>query len=145
MTYFNWAPELDTGISVIDNQHKRIVEYINTLDKAVREKDMSVVAEVVEQLTDYTVTHFTFEEELMQKHGYPYLDAHKKVHQAFTERVQNYKKRIDQGEDVSRQLLSDLRIWLTNHIKRDDKDYVEICNKVDHSWVSRAVNRLFGT
>ncbi len=145
MTFFKWDPDLDTGITVIDTQHQRIIEYINALDTAVKEKDSSIVAEVVEQLIDYTVTHFTFEEVLMAQYDYPYLEAHRKVHEAFAVRVLNYQKRMQAGEDVSRRLLSDLRIWLTNHIKRDDKDYVSVCMQVDAGWLTRTLNRFFGT
>ncbi len=31
MDYLEWTKDLDTGVTVIDKQHRRIVDYINQL------------------------------------------------------------------------------------------------------------------
>lgn len=145
MLYWQWDPSLNIGIDVIDNQHKRIVDYINDLELAVRNKDQEVVKAVVEKMVDYTVTHFAFEEALMEKSGYKITASHQEVHRAFTRRIQDYQKRCIAGEDVARRLLSDLRMWLINHIKRDDKDYVPAVQAaMDESWLSKSLRKFFG-
>jgi hemerythrin len=126
MAYLTWDHELDTKIPVIDNQHRRIVEYINELHAAIEHGDRKQVGQVVEQLVDYTLSHFAFEEELMEQSGYMFLSAHKKVHNMFTRKVSEYQQRFELGEDIGRQLLTTLRTWLINHIRRDDADYAEI-------------------
>ena len=126
MAYLTWDHELDTKIPVIDNQHRRIVEYINELHSAIEQGDRKQVGQVVEQLVDYTLSHFAFEEELMEQAGYSFIAAHRKVHAMFTRKVADYQQRFELGEDIARQLLTTLRTWLINHIKRDDADYAEI-------------------
>ena len=126
MAYLSWDPELNTDIPVIDNQHRRIVEYINELHDAIQNGDRDEVGEILEQLVDYTLSHFAFEEELMEQAGYPFIVAHKKVHVLFTKKIADYQQQFDLGEDVGRKLLTTLRTWLVNHIKRDDADYAEI-------------------
>lgn len=126
MAYLTWDHELDTKIPVIDNQHRRIVEYINELHSAIEHGDRKQVGQVLEQLVDYTLSHFAFEEELMEQSGYVFLSAHRKVHGMFTRKVSEYQQRFELGEDIGRQLLTTLRTWLINHIKRDDADYAEI-------------------
>jgi len=32
-----WTNDLNTGIDVIDSQHKRIVDYINELERAIKQ------------------------------------------------------------------------------------------------------------
>jgi hemerythrin len=121
-----WTPDLELGIGVIDSQHQRIVEYINQVDHARQTASAAELAEVLDELVDYTLSHFAFEETLMEEAGYPFIKAHKKVHQLFTKRVDAFQQRSKAGEDVTEELLHVLKAWLVNHIKRDDKDYSEI-------------------
>lgn len=125
MAFLKWTSDLDTGIDVIDNQHRRIVEYINELHDAIELQSRENIAVVLEELVDYTLSHFAFEEDLQEQAGYPFAHAHKKVHELFKRKVADFQQRFELGEDISRQLLTLLRTWLVNHIKRDDADYVE--------------------
>ena len=120
-----WNDQLCIGIDVIDQQHRRIVEYINQLDDArssgYSREEMGLL---INELVDYTISHFGFEESLQEDAKYPFINAHKKVHELFTKRVAEFQVRFSKGEDISRELNSLLVAWLFNHIKRDDTDYV---------------------
>jgi hemerythrin len=153
MAFIQWSHDLDTGIGVIDNQHKRIVEYLNELNDANKTGNMDEINHVLDELVDYTVTHFAFEEELQEKAEYPFLKAHKRVHEIFAKRVVEFQNRSKAGENVGGELLGMLKIWLINHIKGDDADYAESVKKMldaehgheEHSgWVGSALKRLFG-
>jgi len=146
MAYFVWDPSLNIGVDVIDEQHKRIVDYINTLEVVQRDKNVEKLNQVMSELADYTLTHFIFEEELLEKANYPFISAHKKVHEAFKNRVSSYQERLKNGEDVSKEVLSELRIWLTNHIKKDDKDYSSYVIKIlkKANWITDSIKKLFG-
>lgn len=126
MAKFIWTDQLSIGIDVIDQQHKRIVEYINQLDDArtnglSREESSWILGELI----DYTISHFSFEESLQEEAGYPFCTSHKKVHESFTKRIAEFHERAEKGEDVTKALNSLLVTWLFNHIKRDDTDYSE--------------------
>lgn len=126
MGKFLWTEQLNTGIEVIDNQHRRIVEYINQLEDArLGGYSRAEVSSIIDELVDYTISHFAFEESMQEEAGYPFVKAHKKVHDLFAQRVSEYQARFSRGEDVSKALSSLLVTWLFNHIKRDDVDYVE--------------------
>ena len=125
MTQLNWTSDLETGIQVIDKQHQRIVDYINKLQHAQQFHSREEVGTVLDELVDYTLSHFAFEESLMEEAGYPFINAHKKVHQLFVRRVADYQQRFKMGEDIADELLNTLRAWLINHIKNDDQDYSE--------------------
>ena len=130
MAYLHWTNDLDTGIKVIDNQHRRIVDYINELHSANESGDPAVINHVLGELVDYTLSHFSFEEELQERANYPFFKAHKRVHEIFTKRVAEFQKRAADGENVAPELLSMLKIWLVNHIKGDDADYAESVKKM---------------
>lgn len=150
MAYMQWTEDLETGISVIDEQHRRIINYINELDHASQTGNASEVKEVLEGLLDYTITHFQFEEELQEKAGYPFLKAHQRVHEIFMKRVATFRERAANGENVVPELLSMLKVWLSSHIKGDDRDYVESVRKVlgeddsNDGWLSSTLKRFFG-
>jgi len=154
MAYLHWSSDLDTGIDVIDKQHRRIVDYLNELNVANENGDQAVTNHVLGELVDYTLTHFAFEEELQERANYPFLKAHKRVHEIFTRRVGEFQKRAATGENVAPEILSMLKIWLVNHIKGDDADYAESIKtmlgleggegKIAGGWVGYALKKFFG-
>jgi len=110
-----WIDDLDTGIAEIDRQHRRIVEYINQLGELRHTHDRNGLRDVIGELVDYTLSHFVFEESLMENAGYMFSDPHKKVHEIFTRRVGELQTRFDLGEDVADELHGMLSRWLFNH------------------------------
>ncbi len=152
MTLLVWQDNLNVGIDVIDQQHMRIVEMLNQLHFAQRSKDTNAVADVIDELVDYTLSHFAFEEELMEESGYPFCAAHKRIHEVFTKRVAEYQLRCRAGEDVADELRNMLSRWLFNHIRSDDKAYSEQVKAhlnmftVQHQqggWLGRTLGRFF--
>lgn len=125
MTELVWTAELDTGIREIDVQHKRILSYINALNELKSTSSREELATVLDEMVDYTISHFAFEEALMENAGYMFSEPHKKVHQLFARRVAEYKTRFEAGEDVTADLHSMLSRWLFNHIRNEDHGYVD--------------------
>lgn len=153
MAYLVWQEDLDTGIQVIDSQHKRIVEMINQLHDAQAQHDRELLGNVIEELVDYTISHFAFEETLLEDSGYQFSRAHKKVHELFIKRVSDYRMRFEAGEDVAEELKGLLGRWLFNHIRNDDANYVasvkagmqDLTRDQSHGgWLSRSMKRFFG-
>ena len=146
MSYWSWDPSLSIGIDVIDAQHRRIVDYINELHAAHADNSRDKISDVLTGLVDYTLTHFAFEEDLMENSGYPFIEAHKKVHVAFAENIGKFVEQHEAGHDVTRRLLSTLQVWLTNHIKHDDKDYSTLVKKTlnkNQGWIKKAIGKWF--
>lgn len=150
MAYMEWSADLALGIPVIDHQHKRIIDYINALEDATFTGNIDDTKHAIEGLVDYTLTHFEFEEELQRDAGYPLLKAHKAVHGNFMARIGAYRERSKSGEDVAAELLSVLKVWLTTHIKGDDRDYVEYVkpnakgdNAQGAGWLARSIKNFF--
>ncbi|MDD2685585.1 MAG: bacteriohemerythrin [Gallionella sp.] len=151
MAKFIWTDQLNVGIDVIDQQHRRIVEYINQLDDArANNYSREEIGSLIDELVDYTISHFGFEESLQEEAGYPFLKSHQKVHELFAKRVADFQTRYNNGEDVTKGLNSLLVTWLFNHIKRDDADYVEtvkehLQRRTDTVEIKKSLfSRLFG-
>lgn len=152
MAHIQWSDDLNTNIAVIDSQHKRIVSYINNLEDVKDKNDRAVEEQVLNELVDYTLSHFAFEESLMEDAGYGFINGHKRVHQLFVKRVSDFMQRFKLGEDVTEELLTVLKAWLINHIKSDDNDYADIVRKnlgnmdarKGDGWLTKSVKKFFG-
>ena len=126
MEFIQWNKSLETGIELIDEQHKRIVDYINDLRVAQTKGDRNAVAKTIDDVIDYTQSHFGFEEVLLADAEYPLLNAHKKVHELFIRRVSDLSLRFKNGEDnIAVEMHQLLGRWLINHIQKDDRHYVD--------------------
>ncbi|MBT3206521.1 MAG: bacteriohemerythrin [Gammaproteobacteria bacterium] len=152
MNRIEWKPEFEVGIGVIDVQHHRIVDYINTLIESKGSTQHQELALIIDSLIDYTYSHFAFEEALMEEAGYEFLTVHQQTHEAFTRRLNVLHKSFRDGMDVSDELVELLKTWLINHIMSDDQSYVAVVREKfsvtdkmsDGGWFSKAYRRFFG-
>jgi hemerythrin len=152
VSYITWSEKLNTGITVIDKQHRRIVDLINELHLAhERGSGRDAIGKVIRAMIDYTITHFTFEEELQSEAGYQFSKAHKRVHEMFIKKVLEYEERFKAGEDIALEVSEMLQKWLVNHIKSDDEDYVPVVRRKlsfeserPSGWLAGALGRFFG-
>ncbi|SEA62202.1 methyl-accepting chemotaxis protein [Desulfuromusa kysingii] len=121
---FQWKDEYNTGVALMDKQHRRLVDLINQLFQCMRDGgDRMVLAEVVDELVDYTVTHFRAEEDVMRKYNYPDFEAHQQIHKSFVEKVGVYANKLKSGERLPpADIYNFLKDWLINHIEKQDRD-----------------------
>lgn len=123
--FLPWSGEFSVRIPQIDAQHRRLFDLVNRLASAVQGGGGgSSAMEVLKELAAYTQTHFTFEERLMQEHGYPDLAVHKEAHGRLVAQVEDFIRRAERGEAaLDLELLQFLKEWLTQHIMRVDLQY----------------------
>lgn len=143
----SWSEDFAIGIDIIDEQHKRLFEYFNEIEHCIKTEDETNIAQICRGLIDYAVSHNTFEESLMQQAGYPMLEAHHKVHEAFKARAYGYLDKINDGTNpmkIARDMRTDIGLWLINHIKREDKHYAPYVKKsLDKGFVKKMLGRFF--
>ena len=130
MAYVEWTQELETGIKAIDSQHRQFVNLINELDDAIQTSNIDGIKHVIEGVLNHTVTHFEFEEDLMQKARFSSLKAHQQSHEFFMRKIAVLRGKFNAGENVSMLLLNMLKGWLANHIKGEDRDYIDSVKKI---------------
>ena len=126
MTFWPWSKELEVGIGEIDEQHKWLVDLTNQLHDALEGgADQEKTSEILESLMDYTMNHFIVEEDLFLRLGYPETDAHQAEHNKFTGQIMNLIERHENGDSAGEETLELLKDWLTHHILKVDKAYVD--------------------
>lgn len=124
-----WRDEFSVGNNEIDTQHKKLFQiagkaYTLLKDDLVTDKYDQIIS-ILQELKDYTVYHFSFEEEYMKSLGYKRLLSHKVLHDDFIERINNVNlNAID--ENQSKYILETLDFivsWIGEHILGNDKLY----------------------
>lgn len=125
-----WTADLDTGFEDIDEQHKVLVERINLFADVFEAGNFIDTRNALENLIDYTVAHFSYEEEMLRQAEYHMLEPHKKVHENFVNKMVGMQTRFENGENAAgEELLNLLDGWLFRHIRLNDHGYVESVKK----------------
>lgn len=124
---FAFTDEYRTGIQLIDEEHEELFRIIRRANDLIMEELLhdkyDEIVSVLGQLRDYTVQHFTDEEEYMESIRYEGLDIQKKAHEAFVDKLNNIN--LEELDENQQQYLIDLvdflLMWLVNHILKLDK------------------------
>ncbi len=138
-----WSDNLNTGIDEIDRQHRKIVDYINELHRAAQGANRELIEKVLNGLIDYTISHFSFEEEMLENNHYDDLQEHKKLHHKFIARIQAHLDNHKKGDNVARALTGELQIWLIAHISREDQRYVSCITEPSDGIVNKMLDKFF--
>lgn len=124
MPNFEWDNNIALGIPTIDEQHKALFAWINSLNDAIAAGDGSeAVGEIIWKLITYVTEHFREEERLMLSCNYPGLAEHRKEHDLFVSRLQEIQVSFINGHEMSKSILDFLVEWLFTHIKGTDQGY----------------------
>jgi len=109
-----WREGFCIGIDQLDREHRHLFSLVMMLN-------LGTVEQTVEQLLDYVVTHFSNEQEAMEKSGYPAFDAHLKQHEAFASQIADFLMGSDGWtEERVQDLRRFLNKWLIGHIMTHD-------------------------
>jgi len=130
MALVNWENNYSVNINKIDEQHKSWINLINYLHEAMKAgKAKEVLGDILDEVMNYTVYHFTSEEKLFEQYNFPNKVEHKKIHDEFVQRFKKIKQEFENGKNIlSIELMTELKNWLTNHILNTDKEYSSFLN-----------------
>lgn len=122
----SWREELSVGVEEIDSQHKELIKHFGALLNACKEgKGSDEVRRLLAFLNEYVINHFSDEEELQRKSGFPDYEAHQREHIGFCKQLADLKQRIDsEGEVLVEHVLETNQMllnWLIRHISVRDK------------------------
>ncbi len=130
MALVEWSDKFLTNVKECDEQHKKLVNLVNSLyDAMSKGKGKEVLGKILDELVSYTDYHFKTEERLFQKYDYPDFAKHKLEHDQLTKKALDLKNRYKKGEvTISVEVMNFLSNWLKEHILRSDKLYGPFLN-----------------
>ena len=123
MALMIWGPMFEVGVHEIDTQHRQLFNLANELAEAIMQRrEQDILIRILAELTRYTQTHFTTEEQLMTRHQYPGAEAHRRQHQELVHQVEQLRLAVQEGQpDAADKVLKLFTGWLAEHIMHIDK------------------------
>ena len=125
MDVFNWSPLFETGITLVDDQHRRLVAIINRLgDVLIKGQiDPARIEDEYQALTDYAQRHFADEEGLMAAAQLDphYIEHHRQQHREFVGQLGALWLRRSATHESAEALHGFLSSWLTFHMLDEDQ------------------------
>ena len=122
--YIVWTERNNTGIAIIDEQHRSIVATINSLYYFLQEgHGPEISASTLVIIEQYAHIHFRTEERLMAEAGYPALNEHILMHKNLVEKSKglSYESRLENDPGIILKLLKE---WWMSHINNEDRKYI---------------------
>lgn len=131
-----WKDSYDIGVEKIDCQHRQLLAKLNEFfDACSKQQGKDQIEETLNFLKEYTLEHFSSEEELMADIDFPELTEHRQTHAEFVKTVLELEETLKtKGPSVlsTIKLNRTLTDWLLNHINKCDKligEYMATRNK----------------
>jgi len=128
-TFVVWSDKYETGIELIDAQHKELLVLINRLYKACLAKGDGADGEfrsAIHRMVDYVHFHFSAEVALLEKAGYPDVEDHKNHHDLLIKNILEASRDYGRGNTyVPIKFVRMLRDWVFGHIAVQDKVYAK--------------------
>ncbi len=122
-----WNKERSMGLSIIDEEHKKIVEIIDEIIAAKQCDNFSEkIKAILRKMIDSAWSQFMTEESYMIEFNYPEYQSHKEEHYDFVNRMNSYFDRVASGSyQLANEVLEYVKQWLVRHIEGTDRKYVE--------------------
>lgn len=119
-----WEDRLNTGISTVDMEHRKLIKLANELAVSIIDGEAKEhLKTVLDKLLEYTASHFKNEEALFTKFKYPNMEEHIAEHHDLTQKVMNLHKEISLR--FAGNIVEFLNSWLIDHILASDFKYAE--------------------
>ncbi len=128
---FPWNKNFETGIELIDEQHKQLVHILNKLAAHLaNNSDEDLLNKIFDELAGYADYHFKAEEQIWSAHfkDDDWLVNHEHTHESFIDKVIALKKEENDRplDDVIQEIISFLAQWLAYHILESDKRMAKV-------------------
>lgn len=118
-----WDDSYETGNQRIDNQHKKLFELTNRLERMIDGKEPMKPVEVIEYLDGYANIHFCYEETCMSMSNCPTQQLNRDAHERFMTLFETMKQRFaKEGTTIElvRLLQKTIADWIVKHICKID-------------------------
>ena len=126
--FVTWSDSLNTGVTMIDEQHRHLIDLTNELFQACKlggDTLDSVFRTTMKQMVDYVRFHFSYEQDMLLRIKYPKLKEQKSEHKKLVKTVLEATKEYGDKSKrfVPNNFVRFLRDWIIGHIGHHDKMY----------------------
>ena len=120
-----FSERMSVLVDDMDGDHQRIFDCINRIHASVKSGAPAAdQAQLFRDMAEFTSAHFAREEALMERHGYPGLEAQKTAHGKLLSTLGGYAEALQAGRTINLvSVLNFLNNWLQDHILKMDRQY----------------------
>jgi diguanylate cyclase (GGDEF)-like protein/hemerythrin-like metal-binding protein/PAS domain S-box-containing protein len=117
-----WRPEWECGDATIDAQHQKLIALSERLiHQLLKDVADPIVRGMLDELIDRAVEHFTDEESLQTRIGYPDRQRHAQAHAVLTAKALHLRTLFNQGDLTSSAFFSFvIDDFVVNHLATED-------------------------
>jgi hemerythrin-like metal-binding protein len=122
-----WTNQMNVGVKLLNNDHKKLVLLINSLhDGLVTGQAKSELESIFERLLHFTRIHHANEEKFLADAGYLGSPLHQHEHEVLIAQLIDLQNSFRDATQlgVEMEILNRLRHWLFKHIQGSDQQYV---------------------
>ncbi|MBC7907677.1 MAG: hemerythrin family protein, partial [Rhodospirillaceae bacterium] len=126
MALIDWSERLSVHVVEFDQDHQKLIAILNNLWEASEERrGYEIIVSLLDELIEYTRTHFAREEEMFARWNYPGAAKHMEAHRKLIAMAGELQAKFAQegSETVADEVFEFLRDWLIRHILGDDAAY----------------------
>lgn len=128
-----WTADLESGIDVLDAQHRKYFNLLNDFLRKASESSSTPekvldLAKTFDFLRQYAVEHFSTEQQIMERAEYPDAELHEEEHLYFLNHVgELYRQLKTKGysSTLAREVNYYTIEWFITHIRLTDMKLVE--------------------
>src|SRR5690625_4931777 len=123
-----WKEHYRVGSELIDYQHQELFKRVSNFIQVVQgdspwEERLDEIESTLDFMQHYVIIHFADEEELQKEIGYPGLEKHKAIHEAFKAEIQKFADVVAQegfDEEKVQEFGAKVMTWLIMHVGKED-------------------------
>ena len=121
-----WNEEYETGIPILDEQHRGLVSLINSFFFHRRDagEDINrILVPTAEMFKSYAKINFTTVEKLMRLSGYPEEEKYRALHSEIIDHIETMDRKYRRLKDAQG-LLDFLKEYWLQTIQHNEKEYL---------------------
>jgi hemerythrin len=124
---YEMKPNYYTGIELVDREHKKLFDIAESAYQLLKNDFIpdkyDEAVNLLNELIDYTKTHFADEEKYMEEIGYRRILSQKVMHKEFIDKLDSIDmKEVDEDPvHAINEIIKFLNDWLVEHILKMDK------------------------
>ena len=122
MKLMEWDRAVECGVEAIDDDHKRLVEFMNTIyAEMMTGEGAGDVESLLSKIATLMEGHFAEEETLMVKSAFAQTASHQRMHREMLERISLLRRSLQGGRaDIGREIFEHLATYLRDHMLKAD-------------------------
>lgn len=124
-----WSNAFSIGYPLVDGHHKKLFGITKKLYSIIygdSKNQIKNIEKIAVELRNYTVYHFSAEEEIMQHYKCPLYLKHKEEHDLFIQAIEDSFNDLIHGDITARREIYKFLVnWLVKHVTGSDKQWAD--------------------